>query len=424
MLQKPLPKELWHRDRRAHERNREHPKDQPLYNLSNSNSSAIESSVVALRFIKDGTTDGGNGFFVNVPGTEQGVIFTAGHNLIDEKKNRTKNLEAWWQGQPAWVKIDDSQVRISRIYEANPTAASGISDYGAILLPKAPGTTYPGFGFALKLAEEERLEPTLSITSYKAGSNIGANPSTSTGPCMNPIINKNQLEYKIDTEGGVSGSAVWVGYNKYPTVVAIHNYGPKRAGPKYGSRGTRINLTVLREIFQWVGVFQENKRILVKSPSPPAPALGLRLIYSPDDQIIRVVVGESEPDRAALERFDVLPVYSSAVVGTKPTVEYGFRQADSSQESHWISWDKEWECATLASALDRSKLADWALKGKTTMSTISRQFDGTLWEVIVKADSSVVKPWDLDFPGAEFSGISYQKKGARTKDSFSTFVLE
>ncbi|KAI0389631.1 hypothetical protein F5Y17DRAFT_472696 [Xylariaceae sp. FL0594] len=427
MVQSKVPRELWHRERRGREVNHERPKETPLYGLSSVSSSVIESAVVFLQFYKDGANQAGNGFFVNVPGADKDVILTAGHNLIDEAKNRTKDLKAWWQGQADWLKITDDMVRISKVYEAEPTAASAVSDFGVILLPKPTqrGEVRLAFGFSLKLAEEDELPTTLSITSYRANANMGDRPTRSSGSCMNPIMNKNQLEYKVDTEAGVSGSAVWLGYNKYPTVVAIHNYGPRRKGVHYGSRGTRLNLVVLREIFDWAGVYNADKHILAKSVSGPEPQHPLRFVYSPDDRQLRIVVGDSDGQRQALQRFDMLPVYSAPVVSPKPpSVEYGFSQVDANGLRHWVSWDVDRESASLASALNRARSCRWEKKGKSGAAAMIVQWQGDLYEVIVKTDSSVVKPWDLDFPGAEFSGVAFQKQGDATPDSYKRFVLE
>ena len=119
--------------------------------------------------------------------------------------------------------IKDEDIRISKKYEENPTSASAVDDYGIIMIPKPPRTSRPrpGLGFALKLADEDRFDESLSVTAYRSGAPQGSRPTTSSGKCVNPIINRNQLEYLVETEAGVSGCPVWLGYNRYPTVVAI-----------------------------------------------------------------------------------------------------------------------------------------------------------------------------------------------------------
>ena len=119
--------------------------------------------------------------------------------------------------------INDEDIRISKKYEENPTSASAVDDYGIIMIPKPPRTSRPrpGLGFALKLADEDRFDKSLSVTAYRSGAPQGSRPTTSSGKCVNPIINRNQLEYLVETGAGVSGCPVWLGYNRYPTVVAI-----------------------------------------------------------------------------------------------------------------------------------------------------------------------------------------------------------
>ena len=119
--------------------------------------------------------------------------------------------------------IKDEDIRISEKYEENPTSASAVDDYGIIMIPKPPRTSRPrpGLGFALKLADEDRFDESLSVTAYRSGAPRGSRPTTSSGKCVNPIINRNQLEYLVETGAGVSGCPVWLGYNRYPTVVAI-----------------------------------------------------------------------------------------------------------------------------------------------------------------------------------------------------------
>ncbi|KAL7619744.1 hypothetical protein AAE478_010286 [Parahypoxylon ruwenzoriense] len=475
MAPEKLPRGLWHRKRREQHGSREKPKENPSYGLADSDSSAIESAIVFFQFRKSRAVQNGNGFFVHVPGAQRDVIFTAGHNLIDEKGERSTELRIWWQGQQDWVTVAPEDVRISAQYEANPTPASAIDDYGAILLPepdpRARAPPRPGFGFALKLAEEERFEYPFFVTTYKAGTFIGedARPLTSSDMCVNPIVNKNQLEYLAETQPGVSGSPVWVGYNKQVTVVAIHNYGPRiahgprRNKPGYGSRGTRISLRVLREIFSWAGVLETNKQLRVAVPprnnddddeddedegleyegddyegggldddddddaeTPPTPPpLPLSLTWSPQDRILRVVAGSShEP---SLTRFFALPVYASTLVpGKRPVVEWGFGMGEDADRCLWASWDVERKTATMVPSLRQARLARWERKGGGGgggAHAVILQWQDDLWELIVKTDPSVVKPWDLRDPGTEFRGVSFKTLDDDVQGSYNRFTL-
>ncbi|KAI5863738.1 hypothetical protein GGS23DRAFT_511873 [Durotheca rogersii] len=472
----------------------------------------VESAIVLLKFRRAGNAYDANGFFVHVPGAQRGVIFTAGHNLVDEQGSRSTELRVWWQGEPDEVAVAPEDVRISAKYEANPTPASAVFDYGAILLPKpaSANTRRPGFGFALKLAEEE-VQSSVNITTYKPGTPIGpeTRPVHFIGGCTNPQA-KSQIEHDISTEPGVSGSPIWVGYKKYPTVVGIHNYGKGIDKLGKSGRGTRLTLSVMREIFGWAGALATNKQIRVvttsdededddsddndnvrdddggrvedrkicdrtdsgssnegevyddgeeykerpkeeesgdssgsekESPEAPPQMAGplLFLTWSPQDHIIRVVVGESlEPKWT---RFFVLPVYASPLLVSKqPLFEYAFglenppknwtREPDaSSQEGDgrplWVSWDIEQKMATLVTSLRQARLARWERQGDAyALRLLVRRRNGEdLWEVIVRTDSRVVMPWDLGDPGTEFTGLDYKTLDDEIPESYNRFVL-
>lgn len=117
-----------------------------------------------------------------------------------------------------YIDIPNEDVRINSIYAATPTERSAEHDYGVVLLPD--GFEPPGdFGFSIPLGVEDRLDSHLSVTGYPTTNN--ATIRTSNGNAVNPIMRKNQLEYMIDTEGGFSGSPVWLSHKGHPTVVAI-----------------------------------------------------------------------------------------------------------------------------------------------------------------------------------------------------------
>lgn len=116
------------------------------------------------------------------------------------------------------IDIPNEDIRINFIYAETPNERSAEHDYGVILLPEK--VEPPGdFGFSLPLGVEDRLDSHPSVTGYPATNN--APIRTSSGPAVNPIMRENQLEYMIDTEGGFSGSPVWVSHKGHPTVVAI-----------------------------------------------------------------------------------------------------------------------------------------------------------------------------------------------------------
>lgn len=158
----------------------------------------------------------GTGFFVNIPGVKANFILTAGHNLISEELHT--DLEVLFFGSKEYIPISNKDIRVNPVYAATPKESSAEHDYGVILLSEKyepPGD----FGFSLPLGVADRLDCELSVTGYPAGTD--AEIVTSSGRVVNPIIRKNQLEYMVETEPGLSGSPVWVGYKRHPTVVAI-----------------------------------------------------------------------------------------------------------------------------------------------------------------------------------------------------------
>ncbi|KAM6530412.1 hypothetical protein FALCPG4_008540 [Fusarium falciforme] len=430
-----VPKNLWHPDRQGGgSPGRERDKDPVRYGLNSLDDSVIGQAVVMLRFIKTGTEKGGNGFFVNIPGQDKAVIFTAGHNLIDENGHRTTQLRAWWKGVgTGWVDIAEKDTHISKVFSSKPTEASAIDDFGIILIPKNNNPPPPktAFGFALRLAEEERIEGVCNISSYLTTARKDDPATRSTGQFVNPILKQHQLEYLTTTEAGVSGSVVWTGYNGKPVAVAIHNYGPKRKSPKYGSRGSRIDMKMMREIMEWTGVYKRAVAILAQpaKKSQPSPTYPLCLSWSETDKILRVHVQDDTEPIPTEAVFEALPVYSSAMLlGDDPKVEYGFAQPDkrpsaSKDALRWISWNVEWDSASFASSLGRARLARWEVKGKTAL--IALNWQDSIAEVVVRTDDGIVKPWELEFPDSDYSGVAYQKRAFGTfKNSYNRFILQ
>ncbi|KAK2591380.1 hypothetical protein QQS21_010924 [Conoideocrella luteorostrata] len=424
MVGSPVPEHLWHRGRRGGDPARERDKDPVRFGLNSVDDSVIGQASVMLRFVKTGAEKGGNGFFVNIPGQGKAVIFTAGHNLIDEHGARTTKLQAWWTGveRDRWVDIPEKDTHISKEFSSNPTEASAIDDFGIILISKNndPPPPRTAFGFALRLAEEERIEGFCNISSYLTTAQRGETPTRSTGQFVNPILKEHQLEYLVRTEAGVSGSVVWTGYNGTPVAVAVHNYGPKRQSPKYGSRGSRIDMKMMREIMEWTGVYKRAVAILARPVGRKQPALKLPLClsWSEEDKALRVHVQDDSGPKPVEAIFEALPVFSSAMLlGKDPREEYGFAQRDKrpgakTDALRWISWNVEWNTASLASALSRARLARWEVKGNTAIMALN--WKGAITEVVVRTDDGVVKEWDLEFPDSDYSGIAYQERAVET----------
>ncbi|KAF4487878.1 Heterokaryon incompatibility 6, OR allele [Fusarium agapanthi] len=368
---------------------------------------------------------GGNGFFVNIPGQDKAIIFTAGHNLMDENGKRTQNLRAWWSDlgeQHKGVEILENDTRVSKVFSTKPNEESAIDDFGIIMIPKNNNPPPPrtAFGFALRLAEEERLEGICNISSYLTTAKPGEPPTRSTGRFVNPILKQHQLEYLTYTEAGVSGSVVWTGYNGAPVAVAIHNYGPKRKSPKYGSRGSRIDMKMMQEIMEWTGVYKRAVAIVAqplgKKPPPPLP---LCMAWSEQDKVLRVHVQDDTEPTAEEATFEALPVFSAAMLlGKEPKEEIGFAQVDKRPNAakdamRWVSWNFDWNSVGFASALSRARLVKWDVKGpwEGKMAAMTFSWGDAMQEVVFRVDDEVVKKWELTLPDTEYTGIAYQDKG-------------
>ncbi|KAL6362520.1 hypothetical protein LRP88_03803 [Fusarium phalaenopsidis] len=116
------------------------------------------------------------------------------------------------------------------------------------------------------------------------------------------------------------------------------------------------------------------------------------------------------------------------LLGDDPKVEYGFAQSDkrpsaSKDALRWISWNVEWDSASFASSLGRARLARWEVKGKTAL--IALNWQDSITEVVVRTDDGAVKPWELEFPDSDYSGVAYQKRAFGTfTNSYNRFILQ
>ncbi|KAF5981173.1 hypothetical protein FBULB1_4885 [Fusarium bulbicola] len=361
---------------------------------------------------------GGNGFFVNIPGQDKAIIFTAGHNLMDENGKRTQNLRAWWSDlgeQSKGVEILENDTRVSKVFSTKPNEESAIDDFGIIMIPKNNKDRPPktAFGFALRLAEEERLEGICNISSYLTTAKPGEPPTRSTGRFVNPILKQHQLEY----------------------LTVPSNYGPKRKSPKYGSRGSRIDMKMMREIMEWTGVYKRAVAIIAqplgrKQPPPPLP---LCMAWSEQDKVLRVHVQDDTEPTAEEATFEALPVFSAAMLlGKEPKEEIGFAQVDKRPNAakdamRWVSWNFDWNNVSFASALSRARLVKWEVKGpwEGQMAAMTFSWGNTRQEVVFRFDDEVVKKWELALPDTEYTGIAYQDKGdPKFQDCYKRFIMK
>ncbi|KFA52152.1 hypothetical protein S40293_00518 [Stachybotrys chartarum IBT 40293] len=389
-------------------------RSEPLLGLAFSRSALANAAAVKLSFRESSASSSksGNGFFINIPGARKSVVLTAGHNLInvDTKQlhvNVSVTLLDPTAGSFVQREIPPSDIHICKSFKDNPTGSvshpEARNDYGVILLDRGNDRPpQPAFGFSTILGDEQEIRGDVSITGTKA--DASGPPVTSSGACVNPIVTKNQLEYRVRTEAGMSGSVGWIGYNGLPTAVAVHNHGSEQGANRY-SRGSRINHKLLSDVFQWAEVGVKQRHLRWHSPDEPQPARNLFLAYSPDDECLRAVVEAVEDDPARM-LFDVWPVYAPPVVdGVDRAPLYALRCM-----GRWVAWN-----------LARSEgiLVDELLK--PCMVRIVAEDEGDLEQgrpikVVLDHDQALkvltlktgmMKRYQLDTPGEEFSGISF-----------------
>jgi V8-like Glu-specific endopeptidase len=166
-----------------------------------------------------------------MPGARHDVILTAGHNLIHETKQPYGDIQVTFMDTASRqiveraVPVDSVHVHICSTYKENPTlsvtASEAPNDYGAIILEREAGRpAHPSFGWSAILGDEKVIEGEVGVTGYQAGVG-GAIASTSTGFCAEYIVTPNQLEYEAQTEEGISGAPVWIGYKGLMVALAV-----------------------------------------------------------------------------------------------------------------------------------------------------------------------------------------------------------
>jgi len=255
---------------------------------------AINGWVRQLSFTRDRGLHYGSGFLFHIPGASHDVILTAAHNLIGPNGDLSTEIRVNSSRQS----VPESDIRVSAAYKIKQTAET---DFGAILMPRSSEGS--GFGYSIRLAFEEHFKGELSVSGYRVplGPQQSARPVTSTGPCVGCY--KQQIEYRAETEQGISGSPVWMEYQGAPVAVAIHNHRPERK--RGGSRGSRITPQLLREVFGWVGVGNYGIKLRAQGKkASPGPPRGLYLNFSENFPFARVRLGSGTA-------FDVLPAHAT-----------------------------------------------------------------------------------------------------------------
>ncbi|RYP38836.1 hypothetical protein DL767_002398 [Monosporascus sp. MG133] len=322
----------------------------------------------------------GTGFYLDLPEAKYGtndakVILTAGHNLIAEDGTRSKQLTVFSADEPKTWLVEDKYVRICPDYEKSPEENGSPFDWGVIFEPKE--TANPGSrkdkkakkdrkdksraaGFQVNLlyavdppsyreenALRQFMEAGILISGYGTRHKIG-NPIIHSGKGM-PACWR-QLEYKITTQPGMSGSPVWATCDGEPTVVGIHTTGPHDWEPD-ASQGVRLNFDVLEQLFDWAGVARRSKSLKVDDLER-FHAEGLYLRFSSPKAFGRVRLGAQELNTV----FDILPSGRRTKDG-EATYVFRFLQPPGwptkEAEYLWVFWDPTRNRVTLSPTLHK-----------------------------------------------------------------------
>ncbi|RFU31367.1 hypothetical protein B7463_g4983, partial [Scytalidium lignicola] len=306
--------------------------------------------IVKLQFEQAGVTSCGTAFYVNIPEAKYHVILTAGHNLVDSTRKRSKNLRILSSVGEAKIEQKLLKIFVSASYEKNPSQSNAENDYGAILISKERSGFGPrGFGFSLKLGHDNLHGQEMNVSGYRVASEPGQ-PHESTGVCIR--CGENQLKYDVVTEKGFSGSPVFIGYKGYETAIAIHNNGRERHGRgANGSRGSRLNEYVLGEIFSWIDIGYRSKWLKVSQPKA-VHGKGLYLRFPPDEEHGWVRLGHKGLETS----FDVIPACAPTSTMPNSHMNYVFRFNPPRgwprpKKEKWVLWDVVKQCVYLTSTL-------------------------------------------------------------------------
>ncbi|KAE8315081.1 trypsin-like cysteine/serine peptidase domain-containing protein [Aspergillus transmontanensis] len=319
------------------------PAKQETGGLKGSKAQSRENWVVKLRFSQAGTDEEkvGTGFYLNLPGASYHIILTAAHNLVDKQRILSKNLsiQSYGDEEPRPIQPPTKLLYYpDYIGQTDPE-----SDYGLITFPRGSDDSDNGFGFALSLGYENLRGEELYVSGYAPHETGQATnqPSvyTNTGKCSR--ASTNQLDYKIPTEKGWSGSPVYMAYNGHETVVAIHNNGEPRAGT---GKGARVNARMLEWIFDSTGALHRNKALravasLAKKPTVE-PADPVYLHFLPCRKYACTHWGTEELNTT----FNVFPAYAPTPLVNASTL-YVFQHVQphdwpvERQTEKWVLWD-------------------------------------------------------------------------------------
>lgn len=177
------------------------------------------------------------------------LIMTAGHCLFE--KNCMKGWATAIKVYPGRSNSSDEDVYFSSTdFKAPHQWVSKYDenfDYGAIILDEDIGSIYGHFSSST-YADADLMSHMVNISGY---------PATKLGETQlhheNRInsVSATKIYYDVDTEGGQSGSPIWLyeGNDNNPIVIGIHSYGAGNVTT--GNSGVRITEEIIEFVEKW-----------------------------------------------------------------------------------------------------------------------------------------------------------------------------
>ncbi|KAL2180534.1 uncharacterized protein P884DRAFT_316090 [Thermothelomyces heterothallicus CBS 202.75] len=354
-------------------------------------------------------TNYGTGFYIDIPnakyqGADVDVILTAGHNLISQNKEKSKNLRVFSRDddEKGWP-VPEDNVKICPEYADKPNETGSAFDWAVIFKPKSIDPkdtdkntrkdfkpkdigkkTWKGFQFNLAFAAnpplsggEGSLQKFMAARIWVSGYSIRNTPSNRKGALRYSAekgwpTGLKRLSYKVRTEPGMSGSPVWAVCDDELTVVGIHTTGEDRANAPNVSQGVRLDLDILERLFDWTGTAVRSKKLKVAT-AHPFSADGLYLSFSSSKDPARVRLGADGLDTV----LDTLPfgrrlVPDGSNIVSKNPATFVFRlrrpsdtpAAGEESQDQWVLLDTVRNRVLLSPTLQKHCAFTFQRKGK------------------------------------------------------------
>ena len=137
------------------------------------------------------------------------------------------------------------------------------------------------------------------------------------------------------------------------SLTSFSNHG-QRSRRGHGSRGTRLNEQVFRQIYAWTGTGYMSKSLKVSHPD--APTSGVYFQFQKDNPEIWISVGPG----SNLTKFDLLPAYAPPSTDRKSRPLYALYLVSpvGSNLGRWVIWNRKAENALLKERLSDGGLVD------------------------------------------------------------------